>query len=34
MHPPLTFLVQQLKSGHVFGDRMRLTNPAVGVVRA
>lgn len=27
----LTVLVQQLKSGHVFGDRMRLTNPAVGL---
>ena len=27
----LTVLVQQLKTGHVFGDRMRLTNPDVGL---
>lgn len=27
----LTLLVQQLKTGHVFGDRMRVTNPDVGL---
>ena len=27
----LTVLAQQLKTGHVFGDRMRLTNPDVGL---
>lgn len=27
----LTVLVQHLKTGHIFGDRMRLTHPAVGL---
>ena len=27
----LTLLVQQMKSGHVFGDRMRLCNPAANL---